>query len=197
MTAYDAIPDHELVTRLIAGDEYAFAAVYLKYKKLVYGFVKKFVHSEDLADDLAQEAFIKLWESRIKLTEVQSLKAYLFTIARNHTLNNLKKALQSEMAMYELIKGFPQNKNTVEDQFQNKEYEVYLVKILADLPQRTREVFKQCRELGRPYDEVAAELGISRNAVKKHMVNAMKHLSAAVKKDLGIPLAVFLALLLK
>lgn len=197
MTAHYAITEQELAARLVAGDEYAFTTVYLKHKKQIYGLIKKFIHSDDLVNDLTQEVFIKLWESRLKLSEVQSLKAYLFKIAKNHTLNNLKKALQSDVVMSEIMSRFYENKNNVEDQFQNREYEIYLDKILAELPERTREVFRQCRQQGRSYEEVAAELGISKNAIKKHMVNAMKHLGTSVKKDLNIPLTVFLALLLK
>ena len=196
MSPYDAIPDHVLATKLVAGDESAFAMTYLKYKKPLYGFVKKFVHSEELANDLAQEAFIKLWESRSKLDNVRSLKAYLFTIAKNHTLNNLKKVLQSDTAMPEIIRRFKESSNSVEEQLLNKEYEAYLKKILNDLPERTRQIFIQCRDQGRTYEEVAQEMGISRDAVKKHMVNAMKYLSTSVKRDLGISLSVLLALLL-
>ncbi|WP_316815740.1 RNA polymerase sigma-70 factor [Pedobacter nyackensis] len=197
MTVYASNSDLELATKLVTGDEYAFAAVYQRYKQQVYGFVKKIVHAEEMAADLTQEAFIKLWENRQKLAEVQSLKAYVFTIAKNHTLTTLKKTLQSDTAMSIIINEFKEDKSSVEDNFQSKEYESYFKRILESLPQRTREVFKQCRENGRSYDEVAIELGISRNAVKKHMVNAMKNLGASVKKDLGIPLGILLALLLK
>lgn len=197
MTVYEAIPDHELATRLVAGEEYAFAAVYLKYKRPLLGFVKKFVHAEDLAEDLMQESFIKLWEAKARLTEVESLKSYLFTIARNHTLNSLKKTLQSDVAMTVIVKAFKNEKNNTEEQLTDKEYHGYLQQQLEILPERTREVFKQCREQQHTYDEVAVSLGISRNAVKKHMVKAMKSLSAAVQKDLGIPLSIFLGMVLK
>ncbi|TKC65435.1 RNA polymerase sigma-70 factor [Pedobacter hiemivivus] len=197
MDLYTSISDQQLAAKFVAGDEYAFATLYQRYKLLVYGYVKKFVHIEEMAADLTQEAFIKLWDSRSKLGEVQSLKAYLLTIAKNHTLTTLKKTLQSDTAMSVIIKEFKEDKNSVEEQFQNKEYEAYFRRILTGLPQRTRQIFIQCREHGRSYEEVAIELGISRNAVKKHMVNAMKTLGESVKKDLGIPLAIFLALLLK
>jgi len=197
MTVYDTIPDNELVTKLVAGEEYAFAAIYLKYKSPVFSIVKKFVHAEELAEDLTQEAFIKLWESRNKLSDVQSLRAYLFTVAKNHTINSLKKTLQSDVAKTAILAAFPPGRNITEEHLINKEYSDYLQQQLAVLPERTREVFRQCREQYRTYDEVAKSIGISRNAVKKHMVNAVKHLSSAVQKDLGISLSVLLAIVLK
>ncbi|MDR6785521.1 RNA polymerase sigma-70 factor (family 1) [Pedobacter africanus] len=197
MVVYDTIPDNELLTKLVAGEESAFAAVYLKFKSPVFSIVKKFVHAEELAEDLTQEVFIKLWESRNKLVDVQSLRAYIFTIAKNHTINNLKKTLQSDIAKTAIIAAFPPGRNITEEQLINKEYKAYLQQQLDTLPERTREVFRQCREHHRTYDEVAASIGISRNAVKKHMVNAVKHLSSAVQKDLGISLSVLLAIVFK
>lgn len=197
MNANISTSEDKLVVKLVTGDNYAFATLYKKYRQSVYDFVKRFVHVEEMASDLTQEVFIKLWENRDKLAEVRSLKGYLLTIAKNHALTTLKKAMHSNATLSVIINEFREDKSSVEDNFQSKEYESYFKRILESLPQRTREVFRECRENGRSYDEVAIELGISRNAVKKHMVSAMKNLGASVKKDLGISLGVLLALLLK
>ncbi|WP_438871731.1 RNA polymerase sigma factor [Pedobacter panaciterrae] len=128
---------------------------------------------------------------------MQSLKAYLHIVARNHTLNSLKKAFRSEVAMSEIVNSFVEERNSTEDELLNKEYYDYLQKALAVLSPRSREVFKLCREQGKSYEEVATALGISRNAVKNHMVASMKILRTSVERDLGISLGVLLVILLK
>lgn len=197
MTTYSILSDQELRTKLVFGDEYAFAEFYERYSSGILGFVKKFVHSADLSEDLTQEIFIKIWQCRSKLADVQSLKAYLYIVARNHTLNSLKKAFRSEVAMSEVINSFVEERNSTEDELLSKEYYDYLQKALEVLSPRSREIFKLCREQGKSYEEVATALGISRNAVKNHMVASMKILRTSVEKDLGISLGVLLVILLK
>lgn len=197
MVAYSTFNDQELTSRLAELDEYAFAEVYKRYKSKICAFVKKFVNSGQMAEDLTQEVFLKIWEAGAKLHEVQSIKAYLFITAKNHTLNSLKKALRSDVAMGVVINAYVDERSTIEEDLISKEYADYLQKVLATLPARSREIFKLCREQGKTYDEAASALGISRNAIKNHMVATMKVLSSAVEKDLGISLSLFLAMLLK
>jgi RNA polymerase sigma-70 factor (family 1) len=187
--------EQALSQQLVAGNEDAFATLYVLHQSAVYHFILKFVNSASMAEDLQQEVFLKVWEQRRHFAEVHNFRAYLFIIARNHTLNMLKKALRSDTAASEVINGFYHLRNPVEDQLQDKEYQAFLQKILATLPPRTREIFRRCREQGQSYEEVAHALGISRNAVKNHMVLSMKILSTAVKRDLGISLALFLTII--
>lgn len=197
MPAKNTISDQDLQAKLIAGEEFAFSILYERYSQLIAAHIKRFVNSSDLADDLTQEVFIKVWQCKSKLNEVRSIKAYLLIMARNHTLNSLKKAMRVDVAMAEVIHSFVEQRNDTEEELLSKEYLDFLNKTLAELPYRTREIFRLCRQEGKSYDEVAFAMGISRNAVKNHMVSSMKILSASVKKDLGISLSVLLAVFLK
>ncbi|WP_316823524.1 RNA polymerase sigma-70 factor [Pedobacter gandavensis] len=197
MQAKNIISDQELQAKLIAGEESAFAALYDRYSQMITAYIKRFVNSSDLADDLTQEVFIKVWQCKSKLDEVKSIKAYLLIMARNHTLNSLKKAMRFDVAMAEVIGSFVEQRNETEEELLSKEYLNFLNKALSELPYRTREIFRLCRQEGKSYDEVAFAMGISRNAVKNHMVSSMKILSASVKKDLGISLSILLTLFLK
>ncbi|WP_316747163.1 RNA polymerase sigma-70 factor [Pedobacter gandavensis] len=197
MPAKYKLSDQEIQAKIIAGEESAFSELYDRYSAVLSAYIKRFVHSSDLAEDLTQEVFIKIWQCKSKLEEVRSIKAYLFIMARNHTLNSLKKAMRSDVAMAEVLNSFVEQRNDTEEELLSKEYLQYLEKALSELPGRTREIFKLCRQEGKSYDEVASALGISRNAVKNHMVGSMKILSASVKKDLGISLSILLVLFLK
>lgn len=187
--------DSELLQQLIGGDEEAFLLLYNHYHRAVFAFVVKYVNSKPLAEDLVQEVFIKIWERKDKLQHVQSLRAYLFATARNHTLNGLKKAFKSEVAMGEVINAFVESRNETEEHLLDKEYVDFLQKVLASLPERSREIFRLCREQSKSYEEVAEIMGISRNAVKNHMVFSLKTLRASAEKDLGISLSIFLTII--
>lgn len=197
MITYSTLTDHELTEFLRQGDDVAFAELYKRYKSGIYIFVKKIVHSAALAEDLTQEIFVKIWEAGARLKDIQSFRAYIFITARNHTLNSLKKAFHSDIAMAEVVNNIAEQRNNIEEDFISREYSEYLQRVLATLPARSRDIFKLCREQGKTYDEAAIAMGISRNAIKNHMVSTMKILSSSVEKDLGISLSLLLAIILK
>lgn len=180
--------DSDLLLKLAEGDENAFAALYGRYKPALTAFIVTFVKSPEMAEDLSQEVFIKIWELRRQLSQVISFRAYLFTAARNHTLNILKKAAHEEMARAEIIRHIQQLRSEVEEELLSKEYEEHLSRILQELPAQSRRVFHLCREQYKSYSEVASMLGISRNAVKKHMVRSMKTLRESLGPEFTISL---------
>ncbi|QNL48810.1 RNA polymerase sigma-70 factor [Olivibacter sp. SDN3] len=186
--------ENELLQSMKAENEEAFVSFYLSYGSLVSNYITKYVKSSALAEDLCQEIFLKIWETRAQMVEVRALRPWLFTLTRNHTFNFLKRAAVDHTAKAEILRNYQQSHQNVEDALLTRDYQEYIDSVLSTLPLRTREVFRMCREQQRTYDEVAAELGISRNAVKKHMVRSMKVLKGSVEKDLGISLPVLMAL---
>lgn len=186
MKAYFNPDESILIKKLASGSEKAFYSLYGKYFKQIYSFVLDYVKSPDLTQDLCQEIFIKIWNDRANMLDVKYFKAYLFTIARNHTLNNLRKAANSRAAMQEVFSHYPVNEKTTENEVQMKEYQHHLQETLNSLTPTARRVFKLCREEQKTYDEVAKEMGVSRNAIKKHMVQTMKTLKALVEGPLEV-----------
>lgn len=193
MNLLNTLSDEEILPELIAGRAEAFTVLYERYNRNIYQFVYKFVRSAALADDLTQEIFIKLWNNRQQLGHVDSFKGYLVTSAKNHTLDKLKAALRSEKAMGEVVRNFIAQRKPTDERLMDTDYAEFLQNELVKLPERSREIFRLCRQEGRTYEEVAQELGISKSAVKNHMVFSMKVLKSAVEQELGVSLATVLA----
>ncbi len=186
--------ENELIQKISQDDSIAFEALYNHYRSDIYRFIYKFIKSPELSDDLCQEIFIRIWESRNGLVVIKSFKPYLYTITKNHTLNFLKRASVDSKAMGVIYSTFSEKRNEMEDNLITNEYLNHLRNILNTLPPQSREVFKLCRQQGHSYDEVAQMLGISRSCVKKHMVRSMRTLKLSVVKEFGISLSLFLIL---
>jgi RNA polymerase sigma-70 factor (ECF subfamily) len=197
MTEAEHCTDAELLELIIDGNYRAFTIIYNRYSIAVKRFLLKILKSAELTEDITQEVFIVIWTNRSKLSQVKSFKAYLFVTARNRALDSLKAAFRSETAMGEIIYNFVSQRNVTDEHLLDKEYRLFLDSILATLPERTRYIFSLCREQGKSYEEVADTLGISRNAVKNHMVLSMKIISSSVKRDLGISLSLLLVCVFK
>jgi RNA polymerase sigma-70 factor (family 1) len=197
MTGLQALPDNELQEYLVHGNEQAFTILYNRYAKDVFAVLLRLLKVESLAEDVSQEVFIKIWDKRNQLQHVEVFKAYLLVTARNHALNALKQSFRSETAMVSIVSTIISQRNTTDEELLSKEYHQFIQGVLDRLPSRSREIFNKCRNQDKTYDEVAQELGISRNAVKNHMVYSMKVLRTAVESELGIPLSILLAVFFK
>jgi RNA polymerase sigma-70 factor (ECF subfamily) len=110
-------------------------------------------------------------------------------------LNSLRAALRTETAMGEVVRNFVTQRKNTDERLLDTDFAAFLQRELAKLPERTREIFRLCRQEGCTYEEVATELGISKSAVKNHMVFSMKVLKHSVEKELGVSLATVLAVM--
>ncbi|WP_353196197.1 sigma-70 family RNA polymerase sigma factor [Parapedobacter defluvii] len=178
--------EQELIARLADGDATAFAELYRQHGPVICRYILKFLKSTPLAEDLTQEIFSQIWESHSMLGDIRSFRAYLFRLSRNAALNFLRRAAVDATAKGIIMQSYRTKDNCTEDHFVTADYMAYLEKLLQTLTPQSREVFRLCRTEYKTYEEAAAILGISRNAVKKHMVKTMRMLGERVERDLGI-----------
>ena len=180
---------------LASGDEQAYRRFYLLYKNDIYRLMLRYVKSHELAQDTSQDIFIKIWEKREKFSDVDQLKPYLWSFARNYAVDILRAAGRSRAAMGEILRHFDDNPGYCEDAALDVDYRDFIQRTLEALSPRSREIFTLCREHGNTYEEVSAALGISRSAVRKHMVHALQKFRDAAENELGFSLGVVLPLL--
>lgn len=89
MAKLSALSDAELVDLLRLDDGAVLGEIYKRYNRILYTFLYKFLKSLELTEDLIQEIFIKLWDGRGQLSQLLSLRSFLFTIGRLLYLINL------------------------------------------------------------------------------------------------------------
>lgn len=182
----DTLDETVLLKDIALGDGKAFDEVYRHYHGEISRYVLKFVKSAEHTEDLCQEIFLKVWEKRETLPNLQSFRAYIFTVAKNRVLDFLRHAAIERSAREEIIRASLHQASHVEEALQSEEYQHYLQKVLRELSPRDQEVFRLCREMEHSYDEAAEVLGVSRNAIKKHMVKAIRYIKYAAFKNFGL-----------
>jgi RNA polymerase sigma-70 factor (family 1) len=187
--------EKRLLSELVSGDERAFTTLYDLYWEPIYKLVLKYLKSSELARDVSQEIMMQIWEGRGKLAHVRNLQSYLYNVARNNAVNVLRAAGRSDIVMGEIARNFNRDAVCYPDDTLQKDYQAFIKRILDTLPPRSKEVFLLCREEGRTYEEVAAALGISKNAIRNYMVVALDKLREAAKDEFGVSFTLLLPLL--
>lgn len=157
----------------------AFKALFDTYFSQIKNFIYYKVTDVDLAEDIAQECFLKMWENRAKINPVTA-KSYLYTIATNLSINHIKK----QSVIYKFINRKFNNTETQTPLYvlEEKEFDEHLQKALAGLPEKQRIVFLMNRIDDLKYAEIAERLDISVKAVEKRMTLALKKLRETISQ---------------
>jgi len=164
----------ELIKKLTRQDATAFSALYALYIKKVYAYTLGILKSPELAEDVVQETFIKLWEYAPFLQTDRSLQPYLFTIARNQSLNIIKRASRETWISDEMfIHAMHQSENGLQ-YTERKQTGEFIKLAISQLPPKRRHIYELCRNHGYSYKQAAQKLGISDATVNSQMVKAIK-----------------------
>ena len=190
-------PDAVLMLRAKRGDRAAFAGLVEKYKQPVMNFVYRSLRDEIEAEDVAQNVFLQVYKSRRRYQQTAKFSTWLFTIARNLCLNELRRrsrhpaeSIDEAHAENEAHEGAVQRQ--YEDQSQPAPPETLLQgelarkieEALAELPENQRTAILLCRQDELSYEEIAEVLDCSLSATKSLIHRGRETLKEKLKRYL-------------
>ncbi|WP_257670577.1 RNA polymerase sigma factor [Parapedobacter tibetensis] len=176
------------IIRMQKGDTQALSEVYLHYYQRLSYFILRTAKSPALTEDVVHDTFVKVWEKRIQIDPAQSLRPYIYTIARRLLLNLLNRAGHETAILSEMRNFVSASENSTGRALDYGESEELVREALERLPDRCREVFVKCQLEGLSYKETAAQLGISENTVSNQMVKALKIVREHIRMKHGLAL---------
>lgn len=168
--------DTALFKKVALGDETAFRTLFDRYWDTVYGVALALTKSASMADEMAQDVFVKLWLKRDKLAAVVNFEGYLFMVARNHIFNTFRKKIQLASFTDHLLDyaaGHVAAADTPDKRLLCRELETLVAKAVDQLSPQQRSVYCMSRQQGLSQEEIADALDISRHTVKSHMNKAL------------------------
>ena len=171
--------DDELLILLQKGNERAFTTIYERYHKLLYVVAFKYLKDNDTAKDAVQQVFLKLWESRTLLSIQINLRNYLYTMLKNHLLNEIRNNYTALEKNYELAQETIEYENEILEKLEEKEMNEQLYRAIGDLPEQKKIVCLYKLEKGLSNQEIAEKMQISIPTVKTHYSQAIKLLKIA------------------
>lgn len=170
--------DIALLACILNGDERGLAALLNRHWHTIVRYSFSILDDWDAAEDVAEEVFVKLWEHRETWGLEGSVRGLLFRIARNLSLDDRRqqdaRARASDNAV---VPGQPLEPTSY---LESKEIHAALLAVLANLPQRRRDVYVLVRHHGLSYREVADALGLAPQTVANHLSMALADLRDAL-----------------
>ncbi|MFT3949575.1 MAG: sigma-70 family RNA polymerase sigma factor [Agriterribacter sp.] len=185
--------EKDLLLRVAEGDETAFRVIYDHYRKKIYALGLLLTKSEGQAQELVQDVFLKIWEKREQLREIDYFNSWLRTIARNTAVNYLRARAMEKLGLARLPvheSGSCFTENDVAD----REYALLLQAAVRQLPLQQQKVYILHRQQGLRHEDIAEQLGISVLTSRKYMKLALRSIKIFLEHRMDA--AVLLALVI-
>jgi len=154
------------------GDRTAFSRLYTQYLDHLYKYIFLFTKSPVTSEEIIQEVFIRIWESRERLDEVSSFRSYLFRAARNKAVDYTRQRQAEERVLTGYLAEKKAAPETPQEALDYKAYYHLVQEAIDRLPPRRQQIFRMNTEKGLSHDEIARELDISKSAVKNQLYEA-------------------------
>ena len=191
----EALSDHELVAATRDGDELAFQEVVRRYRNPITNFVFRMLNDYDLAVDLAQETFVRVYTSVGRYEANHNFSTYIYRIASNLAISEIRKRKRRKVVSFFAVLGLedddaveydpPDNRPLPEDALLSDERRKAVTRAIASLPEKYRSALVLRDIEGHSYDQIAEILDLSEGTVKSRINRAR----ALLREKLGYLMA--------
>ena len=179
--------EQDLLRQLIRGDIAGYEVLFHKYYPTFFAFIKGMTKETAVAEDIAQNIFMKVWLNREKLDAAKSIRNYLFVLAKHEIYNYFRTKSRTFTTLKEAIAqteskgggGAPPNlpsRNEIEEKLDLAETAEQVEIIVGKMPPQRQQIFRMSRFEHMPSREIAEQLNLSVRTVDKHLELALKEL---------------------
>lgn len=165
------------IKELALGSHDAFRCLFMSYFPRVKYFIRHLTKSEPIAEELAQDVFMKIWEQREQLAIIESFSSYVYRMAKNMALNYLRHKYLEDTYLEE-YEG--ETEQTIEGELYAHEMELLEQLIVSRMPPKRKAIYEMSRKEGLTNDEIATRMDISKKTVENHLNLALKEIRKAL-----------------
>ena len=174
--------DSSLISAVKKGDKGAYEQLFVRYYPTLLRFIHGMLKDNHMAEDIAQNIFMKLWIHREKLDSTQSLKNYLFVLAKHEIFNIFKAKRTTMLSLLPQLndRDIEDRGYSIEEQYNYAELNELLIQNISKMPPQRQLIFRMSRCEHLSNREIAERLGLSVRSVDKHIELALKDLHNSI-----------------
>lgn len=185
-----------LINALKGGDEHAMRQLYDMYYKPIRYFAFRLVDNTQDAEDIAVESFIKVWTNRMDFDTIQSVKSFLYTVARNACLNLIRDRKRRSANEEVLLHITDPTDDYVLNRIVDAELHEEIRRYIERLPKKPRRILKEVFLNGKKVGEVSEELAMPVENVQNNKCRGIHELRNIFAKNELLPFAAAVAYIL-
>jgi RNA polymerase sigma-70 factor (family 1) len=175
--------ERELMQRCVEGDRQAFATLYSHYAPLLYKAVYPLTNkSKEDTEEIIQELFVKIWDRRDNMLTIQSFRPFIFRLARNRVIDWYRKNESKKSYCTFYSENYRDEAVSLADDLLYEEYYAIAMEAIAKLPSRQKQIFNLRHTEDLSLSEIAGQLRISLQAVKKQLYQATRFVRGYLHK---------------
>ncbi len=169
--------EKKLVEGLVAGSHKSYTKLYEKWVPNLFRFVFSLVKSEEVAQDIVQEVFVKIWSNRENINVDASFKSYLYTISYHMVIKEFRRQINNPL-MGDYLEYCDNdeltNEGTAETQLDFDAFIIEFERAKTKLSPRQKEIFVLNKELNYSVVEIAKRLSISEQSARNQLSTSLK-----------------------
>lgn len=171
-----------VLSKIAHGDQQAFSVFFEFYEYRVYKTALYFTGSDEIALDVVQDVFMKIWLKRADLNTIEYLDTWVSTVARNYAINALKQVARRSLLNEESIHYIPASYEGTKQEVELRDLQRLILEAVNALTPQQKQVFELAKFEHLSREEIAVKLGLSGNTVKVHLLRATKQVRAYLQK---------------
>jgi len=160
--------DNELVTECLSGNNDAFTELISRYKRLIYSVAYKFSSNTEDVNDMAQDAFIKIYKSLSRYDSQYKFSTWSVKVTTNICLDHVRRKKLNSVSLDE-IENFTGCNDSPEDYYLRKEHSQMLMSAIDELPEIYKEPILMYHQQGMSYKEISEFLGKPMSIIKNRL----------------------------
>lgn len=181
----DRPTDAELLNKIAAGITSAFEELMRRHEPRIFQFALKIVKSPELAQEISQDVFLKIWEKRTSLNTIETLPAWLFSMAKNQSLNTLKE-IARRYAHEEKYAAAQDEVLDGEAEIQYNDLKKFAAILIDQLSPQRKIIYQMKVEQGLTTSEIAAKLNLSPSTIRTQLAKSYQLLRTKVSDQLCV-----------
>ena len=174
MDQYSVLSDSELLQRIEADDECAFAVLYTRYSELLLAYAYTYLHDQADAEDVVHDLFATVWDKRHQIRIHSSVRSYLYRAVLNRILDRADRTRYFRQYLAAVQRKLDLGAPAADEALLERELAQQFETTLQQLPAKTREVFNYFRKHNKSRREVAEDLHLSTKTVNWHLQAVLK-----------------------
>ena len=182
--------DDYCLNKIAGGDEHCFNIIFNRYRNQLFTYLFKVTKSKEIAEEIVLDVFLKLWQGREVVAEIENLDRFLLKVAHNKAIDFFRAARRNpkvQEEVWDLINAI-QAYETADKRLMEKDFDDMVWAAVKQLSPQRQKVFQLNKNKDLTYNDIAKELNLTTHTVRNHLAASIKFIRQYILKNDVLPI---------